>query len=31
VRQATYRTIELRDGSVVFDTAVDEAEETEAS
>jgi cell division transport system ATP-binding protein len=31
VRQAPYRTIELRDGSVVYDTAVDEAEETEAS
>ena len=29
VRQAPYRTIELRDGSVVFDTAVDETEETE--
>jgi cell division transport system ATP-binding protein len=31
VRQTTYRTIELRDGSVVYDTAVDETEETEAS
>jgi cell division transport system ATP-binding protein len=31
VRQVPYRTIELRDGSVVYDTAVDEAEETEAS
>src|SRR3990170_3442024 len=26
VRQTTYRTIELREGSVVYDTAVDEAE-----
>jgi cell division transport system ATP-binding protein len=31
VRQVPYRTIELRDGAVVYDTAVDEAEETEAS
>ena len=31
VRQTPYRTIELRDGSVVYDTAVDETEETEAS
>jgi cell division transport system ATP-binding protein len=31
VRQAPYRSIELRDGSVVFDSSVDEAEETEAS
>jgi cell division transport system ATP-binding protein len=31
VRQAPYRTIELREGSVVYDTAVDEAEETEVS
>ena len=31
VRQAPYRSIELRDGSVVFDSAVDEAEETEVS
>lgn len=31
VRQTSYRTIELRDGSVVYDTAVDEAEETEVS
>jgi cell division transport system ATP-binding protein len=31
VRQVPYRTIELRDGSVVYDTAVDETEETEAS
>jgi cell division transport system ATP-binding protein len=31
VRQAPYRSIELRDGSVVYDSAVDEAEETEAS
>src|ERR687896_1130083 len=28
VRQAPYRTIELREGAVVYDTAVDEAEET---
>ena len=31
VRQATYRSIELRDGSVVYDSAEDEAEETEVS
>ncbi|MGH7676837.1 MAG: cell division ATP-binding protein FtsE [Gemmatimonadaceae bacterium] len=31
VRQAPYRSIELRDGSVVYDSAVDEAEETEVS
>jgi cell division transport system ATP-binding protein len=31
VRQAPYRTIELREGAVVYDTAVDEAEETEVS
>ena len=31
VRQTPYRTIELREGSVVYDTAVDEAEETEVS
>jgi cell division transport system ATP-binding protein len=31
VRQVPYRTIELREGSVVYDTAVDEAEETEVS
>ena len=31
VRQTPYRTIELRDGSVVYDTAVDETEETEVS
>jgi cell division transport system ATP-binding protein len=31
VRQAPYRTIELREGSVVYDTAVDETQETEAS
>ena len=31
VRQAPYRSIELREGSVVFDSAVDEAEETEVS
>ncbi|MBA3316799.1 MAG: cell division ATP-binding protein FtsE [Gemmatimonadales bacterium] len=28
VRQTSYRTIELREGSVVYDTAVDETEET---
>ena len=31
VRQAPYRSIELREGSVVYDSSVDEAEETEAS
>jgi cell division transport system ATP-binding protein len=31
VRQAPYRSIELREGSVVFDSAVDETEETEVS
>jgi ABC-type ATPase involved in cell division len=31
VRQAPYRTIELREGAVVYDTAVDETEETEVS
>ena len=31
VRQAPYRSIELREGSVVYDSAVDEAEETEVS
>jgi cell division transport system ATP-binding protein len=31
VRQTSYRTIELRDGSVVYDSAVDETEETEVS
>jgi cell division transport system ATP-binding protein len=31
VRQTPYRTNELREGSVVYDTAVDEAEETEVS
>ncbi|HEX6617615.1 MAG TPA: cell division ATP-binding protein FtsE [Gemmatimonadales bacterium] len=30
VRQANYRTIELRDGSVVYDSAVDEADAAEA-
>ncbi|HEX3273243.1 MAG TPA: cell division ATP-binding protein FtsE [Gemmatimonadales bacterium] len=29
VRQANYRTIEMRDGSVVFDSALDEADEGE--
>ncbi len=31
VRQAPYRTIELREGSVVFDSAVDEADAVETS
>jgi cell division transport system ATP-binding protein len=31
VRQAPYRTIELREGLVVYDSAVDEVEETEVS
>jgi putative ABC transport system ATP-binding protein len=31
VRQADYRTIELRDGGVVYDSAEDEADETEAA
>ena len=31
VRQASYRTIELRDGSVVYDSAEDEADEPDAS
>jgi ABC-type ATPase involved in cell division len=30
VRQANYRTIELREGSVVYDSAVDEADAAEA-
>jgi cell division transport system ATP-binding protein len=31
VRQANYRTIELRDGSVVYDSATDEVDEAEAA
>jgi ABC-type ATPase involved in cell division len=31
VRQTTYRTIELRDGSVVYDSAEDEADTAEAA
>jgi cell division transport system ATP-binding protein len=31
VRQTTYRTIELRDGSVVYDSAEDEADAAEAA
>jgi ABC-type ATPase involved in cell division len=29
VRQANYRTIEMRDGSVVFDSALDESGDEE--
>ena len=31
VRQASYRTIELREGSVVYDSAEDEPDEAEAA
>jgi cell division transport system ATP-binding protein len=31
VRQANYRTIELRDGSVVYDSATDDADQAEAA
>ena len=31
VRQASYRTIEMREGGVVFDSAVDEADAEEAA
>jgi len=31
VRQASYRTIEIREGGVVFDSAVDESEEETAT
>ncbi len=30
VRRTSYRTIELRDGGVVYDSAVDEADAVEA-
>jgi len=30
VRQTSYRTIELRDGSLVYDSALDDADEAEA-
>jgi len=31
VRQASYRTIEMREGGVVFDSAVDESDDEEAA